>query len=66
MTDQQHNKNGEWLKDFIEFTMTALKKKPAATNCNNLTINPNAHIAKVVVVIQYLEEGLKKKLKTYQ
>jgi hypothetical protein len=51
MNDQQHNKNGEWPKDFIEFTMIAFKKKPAATNNNNLTISLNAHTAKVVVVI---------------
>jgi hypothetical protein len=31
--------------------MIALRKKPAATNCNNLTVSLNAHTAKVVLVI---------------
>jgi hypothetical protein len=44
--------SGEWPKDFIEVTMTALKKKPKARKCNDhCTINLIAHAAKVVASI---------------
>jgi len=50
-TDQQHNKTGEWLKDFIKVTMIAFKNEPEATKRNNLTTGLNAHTAKRVAVI---------------
>jgi len=43
---------GEWPKDFMEDTMTALKKKPQATKCNDhRTISLIAHTAKIVTKI---------------
>jgi hypothetical protein len=42
----------EWLKDFIEFTMTALEKKSKATKCrNHHTISFIALTAKTVARI---------------
>jgi hypothetical protein len=43
---------GEWPRDLIEVTMTALKKKPKATKCSNhRTISIIAHAAKIVARI---------------
>jgi len=43
---------GEWLKDFKEITMIALKKKPQATKCSDHhTISLTAHSAKIVAKI---------------
>jgi hypothetical protein len=54
---------GEWLKDFTEVTMIALKKKPQATKCSDhSTISLIAHTAKRVAKIV---EGLKRKLRMY-
>jgi hypothetical protein len=42
----------EWPRDFIEVTMTALKKKPKATKCSDhRTIHLIAHTAKIVARI---------------
>jgi hypothetical protein len=39
---------GEWPKDFTEFTMIALKKKPQVTKCSHhLTISLIAHTEKI-------------------
>jgi len=46
------HETGEWLKDFTEVTMIALKKKPRATKCSNHhTISLIAHTAKIVAKI---------------
>lgn len=50
-TVHQHNKKGEWPKDFIEVTMIAFKKKPEATKHNYLTISLNTHTTEIVVAI---------------
>jgi hypothetical protein len=43
---------GEWPRDFIEVTMTVLKKKPKATKCSDhRTISIIAHAAKIVARI---------------
>jgi hypothetical protein len=43
---------GEWLKDFIEVTTTAFKKKPKATKCSDhRTISLIAHRAKMAARI---------------
>jgi hypothetical protein len=43
---------GEWSRDFIEFAMTALKKKPNATKCSSYhIISVIAHAAKIVAKI---------------
>jgi hypothetical protein len=43
---------GEWPRDIIEVTMTALKKKPKATKCSDhRTISIIAHAAKIVARI---------------
>jgi hypothetical protein len=43
---------GEWLKDFTEATMIALKKKPQATKCSDhRTISLIACTAKIVAKI---------------
>ena len=43
---------GEWSKDFTEFTMIALKKKPQATKrSDNRTVSLIAHTAKIVAKI---------------
>jgi hypothetical protein len=43
---------GEWVKDFTEVTMIALKKKPQATKCSDHhTISLIAHTAKIVAKI---------------
>jgi len=40
---------GEWSKDFTEFTMIALKKKPQATKCSDhRTSSLIAHTAQIV------------------
>jgi hypothetical protein len=40
---------GEWSKDFIEVTISALKMKPNATKCSeHCTISLTPHIAKTV------------------
>jgi hypothetical protein len=53
---------GEWPRDFIEVTMTALKKKPKATKCSDHhTISLITHAVKIVA--GYLEEGLKERLR---
>jgi hypothetical protein len=55
---------GEWLKDFTEVTMIALKKKPQATKCSNhCTISIIAHAAKIVAKI--LRRRIEKKLRMY-
>jgi hypothetical protein len=55
---------GKWPKDFMEVIMIALKKKPQATKCSDHhTISLIAHTVKIVV--KYLEEGLKRKLRMY-
>jgi hypothetical protein len=39
---------GQWPKDFTEFPITTLKKKPKATNCSDYrTVSLNAHAAKI-------------------
>jgi len=44
--------NGEWPKDFMEFTMFALKKQTQATNCSyHRTISLITHTAKIVAKI---------------
>jgi hypothetical protein len=60
---------GEWLKDFTEVIMIALKKKPQATKCSDhRTISLNAHKAKIVKTIlrrrieKKIENGLGKNL----
>ena len=43
---------GEWLKDFTEVTMIALKKKTQATKCSDHhTISLIAHTAKIIAKI---------------
>jgi hypothetical protein len=43
---------GKWLRDFIEVTLLALKKKPKATKCSDhCTISIMAHAAKIVARI---------------
>ena len=43
---------GEWPKDFMEVTVTALKKKPEAAKCSHHhTISLIIHAAKIVVSI---------------
>jgi hypothetical protein len=43
---------GEWSKDFVQVTMSALKKKPKATKCSDhRTISIIAHTAKIVARI---------------
>jgi hypothetical protein len=43
---------GEWPRDFIEFTMIVLKKKPKATKCSyHHTISIITHTAKIVARI---------------
>jgi len=43
------HETGEWPRDFTEFTMIALKKKPQATKCKEYrTISLIAHTAKIV------------------
>jgi hypothetical protein len=43
---------GEWLRDFSEVTMIALKKKPKATKCSyHRTISLIAHTAKILARI---------------
>jgi hypothetical protein len=43
---------GEWPKDFTEFTIIALKKKPQATKCSDhRTISVIAYTAKIVAKI---------------
>jgi hypothetical protein len=55
------NETGEWLKDFTDVKMIALKKKPQATKCSDhRTISLNAHRAKRVAKI--LRRGIKKKI----
>jgi hypothetical protein len=45
-------KTGEWPKDFTQFTMIALKKKPRATICSDhRTITLIAHTAKIVAKV---------------
>jgi hypothetical protein len=45
-------KSGEWLKDFSEVTMVALKKKPKARKCtDHRKISLIAHVAKVVASV---------------
>jgi len=52
---------GEWLKDFTEVTMIALKKKPQATKCSDhRTISLIAHAAKIVTKI--LRRRIEKKI----
>jgi hypothetical protein len=44
---------GEWPKEFTEFTMIALKKKPQATKCSDhRTISLVAHTANIVAKIR--------------
>jgi len=53
---------GEWLQDFTEVTMIALKKKTKVTKCSDYRIiNLIAHTAKIIAKI--LRGGLKRKLK---
>jgi hypothetical protein len=43
---------GEWSKDFTEFTIIALKKKPQATKCSDhRTTGLIAHTVKIVAKI---------------
>jgi hypothetical protein len=52
---------GEWLKDFTEVTMIALKKKTQATKCSDhRTISLIAHTAKIVANI--LRRGIEEKI----
>ena len=52
---------GEWLKDFMEFTMIALKTKPQATKCSDhRTISLIAHTTKIVAKI--LRRRIEKKI----
>jgi hypothetical protein len=45
-------KLGVWSKDFTEFTMIALKKRPQASKCNDLrAISLIAHTANIVAKI---------------
>jgi hypothetical protein len=55
------HETGEWPKNFIEVTMTALKKKPKATKCSNhCTVSIIVHTAKIVVRI--LRRRMKRKI----
>jgi len=52
---------GEWLKDFMEFTMIALKKKAQAAKCSDhRTISIIEHTAKIVEKI--LRRRIEKKI----
>ena len=52
---------GEWPKDFTEFTIIALKKRPQATKCSDHhTISLIAHTAKIVAKI--LRSGIERKI----
>jgi len=54
----------EWLKDFKEITMIALKNKPQATKCtDHCTISLIAHTAKIVAKI--LRRRIEGKLRMY-
>ena len=54
----------EWLKDFKEITVIALKNKPQATTCtDNRTISLIAHTAKIVAKI--LRRRIEGKLRMY-
>jgi len=53
---------GEWSKDFTEFAMIALKKKPQATKCSDQpTLSLIAHSAKIVAKI--LRRRIERKIK---
>jgi hypothetical protein len=52
---------GEWPKDFTEFTISALRKKPEATKCiDHRTISLIAYTPKIVARI--LRRGIERKI----
>ena len=54
---------GEWLKDFTEVTMIALKKKPQATkHSDHHTISLITRTAKIVAKIHILRRRIKRKI----
>jgi hypothetical protein len=62
MTQLINNKyeTGDWPRDFVEVTITALKKKPEATKCSDhRTISLIAYTAKIVARILRIRIGRK-------
>jgi len=60
MTQHIYNiyETGEWMKDFTDVTMTALKNNTKVTKCSDhCTISIITHTAKIVVRV--LRKGLK-------
>jgi hypothetical protein len=58
---------GDWPKDFTEFTMIALKKKPQATKCkDHRTFSLIAHTAKILTSRRRIEKKIEDVLREDQ